>query len=355
MRKLGLILRQVPLNPAVAAGALLIVLLAIDRGLVSDLFSWDQLGSLANESSVVAIAAVGETIVVLTGGFDLSVGAVISVANVVAATSAGVAVASTAGTNASGGGPGSDLKMIVIVLAVGTGIGLCNGLLVTLLRIPSIVATLAASFFWSGVALLILEQPGGFVSPRVTEWFTGSIIGPVPSAFVVLAFVIGLWLLLKHTRFGLAIYAVGGNPASAAASGIRVRYVLIGAYAVAGFFYGLAGLFLTAQSGSGDPNIGPPVLLSVFAAVVVGGTVFGGGKGGAIGTVIGAVILTLISNILFVLGVSSFYTDIFNGTILMIAILLMSFTEGGLAADWKEGVRRFRARALARTPTEQNA
>ena len=335
--------RRVPLSPALAAGALLVLLLLLDRSLDSTVFTWGQLGTLGNESAVVGIAAVGETIVVLCGGFDLSVGAVISVANVVAATSAGSAVASTTGVNQTGSS-GADAKMIVIVLAVGTAIGLSNGLLVTLLRIPSIVATLASSFFWGGVALLILAQPGGFVSPRVTNWFTGTAFGPVPSVFVVFAFVIAVWLVIKHTRFGTAIYAVGGNPESAAAAGVRVPAVRIGAYSAAGFFYGLSGVFLTAQSGSGDPNIGAPVLLGVFAAVVIGGTQFGAGRGGAVGTLIGAVILTLIGNILYTLGVSSFYTDIFNGTILVVAILLMSFTEGGLGAEWADAIRRHRSR-----------
>lgn len=289
------------------------VLLAVYAFVQPPLFSSSTFTTILDESMVVALAAVGETIVVMAGGFDLSVGAALSVVNVVLATHPW---GSTIG----------QIGMIPVGVGVGAGIGLVNGFLVAVLRIPSIAATLATSFFWGGVALLILKQPGGAIPFDFVNWFTGD-WGSIPSASAVLVFTAAAWLLFKRTRLGRAVYSVGGNPTAAAINGIRVRETKIAAYAIAGLFYGLAGVFLSAESASGDPNIGAPVLLTVFAAVVVGGTPFGGGRGDALGSIAGAFILTMIANVLFALGVSSFYTNIFNGAVLVLAVLASSVTS----------------------------
>jgi ribose transport system permease protein len=293
----------------VVLGALLVIYAFVQP----PLFSTTTFTIILDESMVVALAAVGETIVVIAGGFDLSVGAALSVVNVVLATHPW---GSTIG----------QIAMIPVGVGVGVGIGLVNGVLVAVLRIPSIAATLATSFFWGGVALLILKQPGGSIPFDFVGWFTGD-WGSIPSAVAILIFAAAVWLVLKRTRFGRAVFSVGGNRTAAAVNGIRVRETEIAAYAVAGFFYGLAGVFLSAQSASGDPNIGAPVLLTVFAAVVVGGTPFGGGRGDALGSIAGAFILTMIANVLFALGVSSFYTNIFNGGVLVLAVLASSVTS----------------------------
>jgi ribose transport system permease protein len=320
------------MGPTGRAFVVLAVLLLIYAHVQPPLLASSTFTTILDESMVVALAAVGETIVVITGGFDLSVGAALSVVNVVLATHAW---GSTAG----------QIAMIPVGVGVGVGIGALNGFLVGILRIPSIAATLATSFFWGGVALLILSQPGGAIPLGFVSWFTLD-WGPVPSATAILLFAAAAWLVLKRTRFGRAVYAIGGNRTAAAINGIQVRRTLIGAYAVAGFFYGLAGVFLSAESASGDPNIGAPLLLTVFAAVVVGGTPFGGGRGDALGSIAGAFILTMIANVLFALGVSSFYTNIFNGGVLVVAVLASSVTSG-----WLESLRRvsggWRGRGLA--------
>lgn len=313
--------RMPHVGPALRAYLVLGVLLLIYAYVQPPLLASSTFTTILDESMVVALAAIGETIVVMAGGFDLSVGAALSVVNVVLATHAW-------------GSTGGQIAMIVVGVAVGIGIGLVNGFLVAVLRIPSIAATLATSFFWGGVALLILSQPGGAIPFDFVNWFTAD-WGTVPSATATLLFAAAVWLVLKRTRFGRAVYSVGGNRTAAAINGINVRRTLIGAYAVSGFFYGLAGVFLSAESASGDPNIGAPVLLTVFAAVVVGGTPFGGGRGDALGSIAGAFILTMIGNVLFALGVSSFYTNIFNGGVLVVAVLASS-----LSSDWLAPFRR---------------
>jgi ribose transport system permease protein len=308
--------RRLTLTGAVGPAVVLVVLFLVYVAVQPNVLSVLKINTIADESATVAIAAAGETLVVLAGGFDLSVGSVLSLVNVLIATQIRDS-------------PGSQLLMIVVALAVGAAVGALNGVLVTLLRIPSIVATLATSFLWGGVALLVLSQPGGTVPDQFVAWFTDNAFDVFPNALILLIVVILLWLYLKRTRLGRAIYAVGGDPTAATANGIRVRETSLAAYTLAGVLYGLAGAFLTAQSSSGDPNVGGPLLLSVFAAVVIGGTAFGGGKGDLVGSIIGAFILYLIADVLFAIGVSSFYTNILNGAVLLVAVLAGSLVGLG--------------------------
>lgn len=298
---------------AVGPTVVLLLLLVIQAIVQPNAFSRYGLTTILNGVTVVALSAAGLTLIVLVGGFDLSIGAAVSLVNVVIVTNIGPT-------------PGSQALMIFVGLAVGAIIGLSNGLIITLLRIPSIVGTLAMSFFWGGIALLVLPQPGGTIPLEYVNWFTGVIGNAVPAAAFLLIAVGVIWLILKRTGFGLAIYAVGGDRDSADATGIRSRLVLIGAYTIGGLLYGLAGVFLSAQSASGDPNIGASLVLTSFAAVVIGGSVFGGGRGDLIGSMIGACVIYLIANILYALGVSSFYTNILNGVVLLIAVIAASIS-----------------------------
>jgi ribose transport system permease protein len=145
------------------------------------------------------------------------------------------------------------------------------------------------------------------------------------------------WLWLKNTRFGTAAYAVGSAADAAAATGVRVMLVRFGVYVLAGGLYGLAGVFISAQTGSGDPLVGNPLLLSIFAAVVVGGTRLGGGRGGPIGSIVGAYILMIVVNILLVLNVSAYYSSIAEGLILLLAVLASSVSRDSTLANQIRG------------------
>ena len=297
---------------------ILVLFLIIEAGVQPGFLSSSQILTLFNGSAIVALAAMGEAIVVLSGGFDLSVGSVLSVVNVLLAIHMGQ-------------NTGDQILWIVLALGAGAGIGLLNGVLVAVLQIPSVVATLATSFLWGGVALLILKQPGGSVSSTFSDWFTGSHYG-IPNALVLLALATLAWLAIKRTALGISIYALGGDEGAAVANGVAPRTSLIGAYCLAGLFYGLAGVFLTAEISSGDPNIGGPLLLTIFASVVLGGISFGGGRGDAAAAILGAFILTLIADVLFALGVSSFYTSIFSGAVLIVALTVANW--GGQMTTW---------------------
>ena len=295
----------------VAAAAVLVLLLQV-YNLFAPAFTAYQALILSTGSLTLALAAVGETLVVLTGGFDLSTGAIIAFTNVVLATHLTGSAAHQAGA-------------VLLALALATAAGTVNGLLVAYLRLQPIIVTIATMFVFNGLALAVLDQPGGDV-PSGFPNTLNSTLGPIPFALVALVVVALAWVAVRRTRFGKSLYAIGGDRQAATAAGIPVRRTLVATYALAGLCYGLAGVTLTAQMSSGDPGVGSSFLLTAFIAVVIGGTRFGGGAGSAVGSIIGAVITTLIVGVLTVSGVNSFATNIAEGLLLVAAVLLTAAT-----------------------------
>jgi ribose transport system permease protein len=275
-------------------------------------FNYFEFSFLSAGGAALALAAMGQTLVILTGGFDLSTGAVVSLINVVLASAMG-----TSGL--------SQVAFFGVALGIGALVGAFNGFFVAIVRMQSIVVTLSAMFIVQGVTLLIMDKPGGAIAPEFVAFFTGNAIPNVlPAPVVVLLVAAAVWWLVKNSRFGVGLYAVGSDEEAAYAAGIPTRLVKFAAYVLAGIFYGAAGAFVSAQTGSADPLVGRPMLLQVFTAVVLGGTRLGGGRGGAIGSIIGAYTLMIVVNILLVLNVSAYFSSIAEGTILLLAVLVAS-------------------------------
>lgn len=271
-------------------------------------FSYQSAGG-----ATLALAAMGQTLVILSGGFDLSAGAVISLVNVVLGSSMQDTL-------------GSQIEFAIAALAIGAAVGAFNGFFIAFLQMQSIVVTLATMFIVQGITLLIMETPGGQIPAGFSAFFNGTAIaGILPAPVVVLVVALLIWSFVKHSRFGTALYAIGSDQDAAAASGIRVEWTKIFTYILAGGFYGAAGAFISAQTGSADPLVGGPLLLPMFAAVVVGGTTLGGGRGGALGSVVGAYIMMIVVNILLVLNVPAYYSSVAEGVILILAVLGTSF------------------------------
>jgi ribose transport system permease protein len=317
----------------VAFAVLLAVILALV--LVNPVpLGYFDVSTISASGTTLALAAIGETVVIIAGGLDLSAGAVVSLVNVVLVTQLGAADLS----------PGLyTLCAIVIALGLGAGIGAVNGFLVGYMRLQSIVVTLATMFVAQGAALLILRYPGGEVSYEFSMILVGDVVPEIlPAPVVVIGAALLAWLFLKHTRLGVAIYAVGSDASAAAANRVNVAATRFWSFTIAGAFFGWAGLFVTANTGSGDPLIGAAMLLKVFAAVVLGGTMIGGGKGGAVGTVFGALTLTIIVNIFLVLGVRTYYVPIAEGIILLLAVLGFS---SGRDLPFLTGLRHLIARS----------
>lgn len=293
----------------VTVAVLTVILLGVYWGISPGTVSKTGINSLGSATTMVGVAAIGEAIIVLIGGFDLSVAAIIAVLNVIAVTQMHTSSA-------------SEILVPLEVCIIGCGISLTNGLLVVFARIPSIVVTLATSFVWTGIALLIMPQPGGSVPNGFSGALTGFVGDLIPTSIIILVIAAIIWVIIKHTKMGQIWYLVGSNREAATANGINLRGSILSAYVIAGLFYAVGSLFLTAQSASGNPDVSDTIIITIFAAVVIGGVAFGGGKGNPAGAVLGAFVITLIIQVLFVAGVSSFYTDIFDGIVLIIAVAL---------------------------------
>ncbi len=296
--------------------------------------SYYDLSSIAGSGATLAIAAIGQTLVILSGVFDLSAGAVVSLVNVVMAA----------------GFQHSTLHPAWIVAAgvgVGMAAGMFNGFFIAVLRMQPIVVTLSTMFILQGVTLLIMGKPGGGVPPELGTLLTGDAVpGLLPRPVLVIGLLMLLWAWLKNTRTGVAIFAIGSDPGASGAAGVPVRRVQFIVYTLAGACYGLAGVVISAQTGSADPLIGQPMLLQIFAAVVVGGTVLGGGRGGLLGTVFGAYTLMLVVNALLVLDVSAYFSTVAEGAILLAAVLAGSLgRESALRQNLRSLARWWRARA----------
>ncbi|MBT8419069.1 MAG: ABC transporter permease [Silicimonas sp.] len=291
----------------VGLAVLLAFLLGLTK-LIQPSFGASGIESIARAALPFAFATAGMAVVVIVGGIDLSVASMMAVCAVTTA----VLMERIAGVPA-----------VMIVLVVGLVMGLINGTLIVLTRVPDIVVTLAMLFVWEGTALLILETPGG----RTADWLRGIIRGGLwfdglPKALLLMAFcVAAIWMPIRRTKLGLSIYATGSDERAAFRSGVAVGQTKIAAYGICGLFCALGGLSLAALTGIGEPVPGPYLLASV-AAVVLGGVVLGGGKGGLIGPIIAVFILRIIRTILTLLAVDPNVTTIIEGTIMVGVVML---------------------------------
>ena len=277
------------------------------------------LDSLARAALPFVLATVGMAIVVIAGGIDLSIAAMMAVASV------------TAASLMTGANDGQSVLVVVAVLALGLAMGAVNGTLIVVTKVPDIVVTLAMLFVWQGVALLILNAPGGAAAP----WLRGLIVGGVtlpwvpvawtawlPKAVIFVGVCVALvWLPVRRSKLGLRIYAIGSDPMAAFRSGVPVGATRIAAYALCGLFAALGGLAVTMATGIGEPIPGPYLLASV-AAVVLGGVVLGGGRGGVLGPILAVFVLRLVRMDLTLLSIDPNVTAIVEGTIMVVVVML---------------------------------
>lgn len=296
-------------SAALLYALLFVAYVSIERSALSV----SAISELVNNASPLAIAAAGGTLIVLLRGFDLSVAGIISLVNVILAT------------HPMDGAIGG-LASLSLALALGGAVGLLNGLLVAYGGFQSIAITLATMIMTGGMALVILDAPGGAVSDWLSETLTDT-IGVLPVSGLVLAAVVGLWAIVRRTDFGTSLYAVGQDDQAAALSGINVKLTRCIAFVIAGALYGLSGYMLSAQTATGNPTAGNSLLLLTFAGIALGGTSFRGGKGGLTGSMIGAASLMLLQKFLFSVGVQSFYIGLLQGVVMILAVSLMNVGE----------------------------
>ncbi len=272
--------------------------------------------SLAMAALPLACAAAAQAIVVISGGIDLSIGSVMAVANVLAARTMNEASF------------GQSLWLALAILAAGAAIGAVNGLLVIVSRVPDVIVTLTTGFIWGGVALLILEKPGGGAPPEFANLGTGSLITEwLSNSLVLLVISVALvWIPIRISKTGLRIYATGSDKIAAFRSGVNVEVARLMAYVLGGLFSAIGGLGLTMTTGIGSPHAGVLYTLSGLAAVVIGGVSLTGGRGGVVGPVIAAFVLTLIPADLIFLNIDPNFGQVIQGTLIVLVVM-----AGGLA------------------------
>ncbi len=286
-----------------------------------------NLFNILRQVSISGLVAIGMTFVILTAGIDLSVGSLLALCGLVGAYVAkgGLADRFALGTSAADAGNPAVLA-ILAAIAIGLVGGAIQGTIVTRLRVPPFVVTLGGLTAFRGAALLF--SGGGPISgfqPDYTWWGQGKIgIVPVP-VIIFMGFAIIAHIVLKHSRFGLHIFAVGGNSEAADLNGVPTKRVIFLSYVIIGFFCGLAGFLLSARLSSAEAVAGLGLELTVIASVVIGGTSLFGGIGSIFGTVVGACLIGVLTNGLVLLNVSSFVQQIVIGVILVSAVAFDQF------------------------------
>ena len=279
------------------------------------------------------ILVVGQAIVIIGGGIDLSVGAMVSMCNAILVTWITPESA------------GADIALaILLTCMVGVAAGALNGVAVAYLRLQPIVTTYATGFIFSGVALYVLPRPGGALPSDMTGLYRRlieipafqnipilrdiPILNNIPPAFVVITAILLLWWFLRQTRFVQYVYAAGDNAEAAYTTGIPVQTIRFGTYVVSGLFAALAALALTMSLGSGSPTNGANMTLDSIVAVVLGGTRLRGGQGSIAGAMIGVVILGVIRNIISFYGVPTWSQTLVDAMIILTALAMPGLIRG---------------------------
>jgi ribose transport system permease protein len=304
--------------------AVLFTALLVATKLIQPDFGVSGLESLGRAALPFAFAALGMAVVVIAGGIDLSLASMMAVTSV------------TAATLMDGASDTNTVFILLFVLALGIAMGAVNGVLVVVTRVPDIVVTLSMLFVWQGVALLILNAPGGYAAPWLRALAVGGVTLPfvpealtlwLPKSLVFLAVCsAAIWLPIRRSKLGLMFYAVGSDEMAAFRSGVPVGRIKIAAYAVAGVFAALGGISVTMSTGIGEPIPGP-YLMAAVAAVVLGGVVLGGGRGGLLGPVLAVFILRLVRMDLTLMSVDPNVTTIVEGSVMVVVVMI-----GGLLA-----------------------
>jgi ribose transport system permease protein len=295
----------------------LAVLLAFTK-VVNPFYSLASLSSTATSVLPLALAAVAQAIIVISGGIDLSISAQMALTSCVAAT-----------MMKDNPGDGTAVAIVIGVLLLGMLLGAVNGALVVVTKVPDIVVTLATSFVWAGVALLVRPAPGG----SAAQWLKDLVVGPagidlLPKAAVVLVVIVALvWIPLSRSRLGLSLYAIGSNPLAAFRSGVAVSRTKFLSYVITGFVAAFAGLSLTASTGIGSPVPEPTYVLISIGAVVLGGVSLAGGIGGVFGPLVAVVVLQLIRDDMTFMRVNPNYGLVAQGFILIGVLMAGSFIQ----------------------------
>ncbi|PTE06848.1 ABC transporter permease [Mesorhizobium helmanticense] len=295
-------------NQGVLVVAALLVILLIFGAFISDRFrTTSNILNIFEQSTGLALVSLGQTLAILTGGIDLSVGSMIS-------------LLSTLTSGLIAGKVSMVLPVAIGILLLGLLIGICNGLLIIWLRVHPLIVTLGMSAVLQGIVLLYSLGPAGSVPPSFNFLAYGKVLGlPIGAVFILVLFLL-VALFLRYARLGRYIYAVGDDEVGARLMGLPRARVMLTVYGFSGFCCGLTAIYLTSRFSVGQPYTGLNYTLASITPVVVGGTLLSGGKGGVFGTLLGVYLVSLINNVLNFMDVSTHYQLIAQGLIVIAAV-----------------------------------
>ena len=284
----------------------------------------DNLLNVANQIVVIAIIAIGMTLVIITGGIDLSVGSLVALSAVVTTW----LIARVAGAEQAG--PTAMVLACLAGIGISAALGLFSGAMITVFAIPPFIVTLAMMLVGSGLAYLLAKGESIYQVPESFIWLGRDTVGGLPISVVLMGILyVVAHIVMSRMALGRYVYAVGGNREAARLSGVPVVAVLLFAYTLSGALAGLGGIVTASQLKSGSPNYGTMYELYVIAAVVVGGTSLSGGEGKIFGTLIGAFIIAVIQNGMNLTGVESYTQKVVLGLVILGAVLLDMLKKGG--------------------------
>jgi len=289
---------------------LVLVFIVIGSLLSPKFLSVQNFLNLLQQSAVTGIVAIGITFVIIVAGIDLSVGSVLAFAGMVMA----LLLPHT--------GP---FVAFLAAIASGAVLGWINGFVSTRLTIPPFITTLAMMVAARGLALLLTDGKPVFNLPESVRFFGKNLFGIPVSGLIWIALTLIAIFVLRYTTFGRKLYAIGGNPQSAHLTGIEVNRYITFTYVISGALSALAGIVLASWLTVGQPTAGSGIELDAIAAVVLGGTSLMGGVGGVGGTFVGVLLMSMITNIFNLLGLSSYFQSIFMGIIIVLALVLNKF------------------------------
>lgn len=291
------------------------ILLLIIFSFISDsFFTFNNIINVLRQASPTIVVSIGMTYVFILGGMDLSVGSTACLSGLIAA---GLM------TGQNGGQPIPAFVALIAALLVGTFIGVLNGVIITTIKLPPFIVTLALMSTVRGVALVYTNGITISKLPEGALELGRGYVGPIPIPVIIMAVILVIaWIVLSSTRFGRYIYAIGGNEECTRLSGINVNRVKRIVYSISGLCAAITGILLTMRLGSGQPTLAEGLEMDAITAVVLGGTAISGGRGYMLGTLLGCIFLTFLGNGFNIIGVSSFWQQILKGVILIVAISL---------------------------------
>jgi ribose transport system permease protein len=296
-------------QPALFALILLVLSLVINLILQPNMFARETLNSNMRVFLPIILMAIGQAIVIIGGGIDISVGGTVSIVNTVLATRVGLT-----------GSPEEMWKYIFVSLMIGLLAGAINGFFIAYLRLQPIITTYATSFLYTGLALFILPNPGGGIPASIAALYRDTTPFNLPLAFFIIAIFLLLWFYISSTRYGRFLFAVGGKPEAAYETAVPVTMVQFSTYVISGLMAAFSGIAITMLSGSGNGEIGGPMTLNSITAVVIGGNAMSGGVGGVAGPVMGAITLGIIQNIISFASIDTWWETLVKATIIVVAL-----------------------------------